>query len=191
MHQRSIALYLSMKGLPAKAIHQELVQTLGAEAVAYPTVTWYLRVAKFQAQSKEAPDEAEVTRTGSVHAATLKTLTDNPFRSVPELSRLTGLSRSTVYRRLTESLGLTVRHLHWIPHRPSDGQKTMRVNLSRELLRVLPRQQTRGWHIILTLDESWFYLSPDDEQIWLTPEQLVPDRERHLTHSLRLMLTVA
>jgi hypothetical protein len=33
MDQRSIALYLSMKGLSAKAIHQELVQTLGAEVV--------------------------------------------------------------------------------------------------------------------------------------------------------------
>jgi hypothetical protein len=88
MDQRSIAPYLSMKGLSAKAIQQEFVQTLGAGAVVYPTVTWHLRAAKFPAQSKGAPDEAGVTRTDSVDAAILKALTDNPFSSLPELSRL-------------------------------------------------------------------------------------------------------
>jgi hypothetical protein len=39
MDQRSIALYVFMKGLPARAINQELGQALGAEAVAYPTRT--------------------------------------------------------------------------------------------------------------------------------------------------------
>jgi hypothetical protein len=56
---------------------------------------------------------------------------------------------------------------------------------------VLQRQQTRGWHNILTLDESWSYLFPDHERIWRTPEQPVPDRERHMTQSEKLMLTVA
>jgi hypothetical protein len=58
MDQRSIALFLSMKGLSAKAIHQELVQTLAAEAVAYRTITWHVRAVTFPAQCKEALDEA-------------------------------------------------------------------------------------------------------------------------------------
>jgi hypothetical protein len=93
MDLRSIALGLSMKGLSGKAIHQELVQTLGVEAVAYPTVTWYLRAAKFPAQSKEAPDEAREMRADSGNTAILKALTDNPFSSVRELLRLTCMSR--------------------------------------------------------------------------------------------------
>jgi hypothetical protein len=137
MDQRSIALYVSMKGLSAKTIHHELVRTLGAEAIAYRAVTWYLRSAKFLAQSEKACDEARVAQTDSIDAAILKALTGNPFSSVRELSRLSCLFRSTVYRRLTESLGFTVRHLHCIPHRPSDDQKTIRVPVSRELLRVL------------------------------------------------------
>jgi hypothetical protein len=39
MDQRAIAPYLSMKGLSAKAIDQDLVQPLNVEAVAYPTGT--------------------------------------------------------------------------------------------------------------------------------------------------------
>jgi hypothetical protein len=190
MDQRSIALYLSMKGLSAKAIHQGLVQALGAQAVAYFTITSYLRAAKFHAQSKEALNEAGVTRTGSVDTAILKALTDNPFSFVPELSRLMCLLRSTVHRCLTESLGFTVRHPDWIPHQLSDDWKTTRVNLSRELLRVLQRQQTRGWHNIMTLDELWLYLSPDSDRIWLTPEQPVPDRERHTAQSPKSMFAV-
>jgi hypothetical protein len=56
MDQRSKALYLSMKGLSGKLIHQELVQILHTEAVAYPTVTWYVPVAKFAVRSREASD---------------------------------------------------------------------------------------------------------------------------------------
>jgi hypothetical protein len=136
MDQRSIALCAFMKGLSAKAIHQELIQTLHDEAFAYPAVTWYFRVAKFPAQGKATPDEAGVMRNDSVDADILKALTDNPFSSVRELSWVTCLFKSTVHRCLTESPGLTVRHLYWIRHCLSNDQKTIRVNLSRELMRV-------------------------------------------------------
>jgi hypothetical protein len=66
-----------MKGLSAKAVHQKLVQTLGAEAATYPRVTWYLHATKFLAQSQEATDEPEVTPTDSVGVAILKALTNN------------------------------------------------------------------------------------------------------------------
>jgi hypothetical protein len=56
MDQRSIALYLSMKGLSGTLIDQELVQMLHDEAVACPTVTWYVPAAKFAVRSKEASD---------------------------------------------------------------------------------------------------------------------------------------
>jgi hypothetical protein len=39
MDQRSIVLYLHLKGLSAYAIHDDLVATLGPKAVAYSTVT--------------------------------------------------------------------------------------------------------------------------------------------------------
>jgi c-di-GMP-related signal transduction protein len=121
----------------------------------------------------------------------MKAFGDNLFSSVRELSWLTCLSRSNVHRHLTKSLGLTVRLLRWVPHRltddqktirrrseddqktirrrSEDDQKTIRVNLSRELLQVIQTQQARGWHDIVSLDESWFYFSMDHERIWLAP----------------------
>lgn len=92
MVKRSIALYLFMKGLSLKARYQDLGQTLGAKAIAYPTATRYFRAAKFPVQSKDTADENGVMRTDSVDAGIRKVLTCLPFSSVRDLSRLTCLS---------------------------------------------------------------------------------------------------
>jgi hypothetical protein len=47
MDQQSIVFYLSAKGRSAVAIHDDLVVTLGAEAVSYPSRTRYLPEALF------------------------------------------------------------------------------------------------------------------------------------------------
>jgi hypothetical protein len=78
--------------------------------------------------------------------AILATLEDNPFASVPQLSRLTHLPSATVYHRVTQSLGFVARQLRWVPHALSDAQKGERVNLSRRLLRMLEVQRDRAWH---------------------------------------------
>jgi AraC-like DNA-binding protein len=190
MDQRSIVVYLSMRGYSAIEIHNDLVETLGAEAVGYSTVTHYLRDESFPDRNTVAPDEKDVARNNRIDKAILTALAERPFSSVRQIATQTCLARSTVHRHLTQSLGFTVRHLHWIPHRLSDNQKEIRVRLSQELLQILQRQQARAWHDIVTLDESWFYFQTDHERIWLTPEQPVPDRERHMIQSPKIMLTV-
>jgi hypothetical protein len=54
---------------------------------------------------------------------------------------------------LTESFDFTLRYLLWIPHRLSDDQNPIKVNLSRELSPVFEAEQARGWHDIVTLDK--------------------------------------
>jgi hypothetical protein len=80
----------------------------------------------------------------------------------------------TVYRRLTQSLGFVARHLRWVPHALSDRQKGERVNLSQRLLQMLEVQRDRAWDRIVTLDEFWFYLSTDDEFVWLARDEKSP-----------------
>jgi hypothetical protein len=53
MDQRTICLYLNRKGLSLKAIHDELVQVLGSDIIAYSTVTSYLRASRWRAQNEE------------------------------------------------------------------------------------------------------------------------------------------
>jgi hypothetical protein len=101
MDQRLMAIYLDLKGLSARAIHEGLGVTLGADAVADSTVTSDLREARCCSSPDriasgpipEMPDDAD--------EATRSTLSETPFASDRQLARLTHLSAAAVDRRLT------------------------------------------------------------------------------------------
>jgi hypothetical protein len=154
MTQRLIVAYLSLKGMLAREIHDDIVATLGPDAVSYSSVTRYLCEARFPL-SKPEPHPADVQRDlDDSDQAILTALEDNPFASVRQLSQLIHLPSTTIDRPLTQSLGFVARHFRWVPHALSDAQKGERVNLSRRLLRMLEVQRDRAWHDIVTLDGS-------------------------------------
>jgi hypothetical protein len=134
MAQRPIVAHLSLKRIPAREIHDDIVATLGPDAVSYCSVASYLREARFP-PSKPEPHPADVQRDlDDSDQAILAALEDSPFASVLQLSRLTHIPSATVYRRLSQTLGVVARHLRWVPHVLSDARKGERVNLSRRLL---------------------------------------------------------
>jgi hypothetical protein len=153
--------------MSAREIHDNIVATLGPDAMSYSSVTYYLREARFP-PSKPEPHPADVQRDlDDSSQAILAALEDSPFALVRQLSRLTHLLSTTVYHLLTQSLGFVAHLLRWMPHALSDAQKGERVNLSRRLLRMPEVQRDRVWHDIVTVDESWFCLSTDYEFAWL------------------------
>jgi hypothetical protein len=181
MDQKPIVLSLRMKGMALDAIHDDLVHTLGKDAVAYSTVTKYARSAQFSGGKEATPPEAPDVERSPVDGAILTALTELPFSSVRELSRRICLPRSTVhqYRHLMQSLRFTVQHLRWFPHFLMAKQKQIRVQMAIELLQVLSVQRTPQWHDIVILDESWIYLFSDHDLMWTGPKEIVVDRERH------------
>jgi histone-lysine N-methyltransferase SETMAR len=48
-----------------------------------------------------------------------------------------------------------------------------------------------GWQLIVTLDESWFYLNTDHGQMWFQPNEEPPERPRHTIHDEKMMVTIA
>jgi hypothetical protein len=115
MDQKSIVLYLRMKGMALDAIHDDLVRTLGKDAVAYSTVTKYARSAQFSSRKEASPPEAPGVECSLVDQAILTALAEFPFSfsSVCELSWRICLPRSTVHphRHLNQLLRFTVRHI--------------------------------------------------------------------------------
>jgi hypothetical protein len=113
MDQKPIVLYLRMKEVALDGIHDDLVRTLGKDAVAYSTVTKYVRSAQFSGRKEATPPEAPDMERSPVDEAILAALAEFPFSSVRELSRRTCLLRSIVHQHwhLTQSLHFTVRHL--------------------------------------------------------------------------------
>jgi hypothetical protein len=133
MNQQSTVLYLSRKGLSAVAIHDDLVATLGAEAVNYPSVTRYLREALFASSNPPDPLPPPENQLDDSDKVILLALADQPFASIRELSRLTHLPKTTVHRRSTQSLRFHVHRLLWVPHFLSRDQKIDRMRLSPQL----------------------------------------------------------
>jgi hypothetical protein len=108
MDQKPIVLYLRRKGMAFDAIHDDLVRTLGKDAMAYSTVTKYARSAQFSGRKEASAPEAPDVERNPVDEVILTALAEFPFSSVRELSRRICLPRSTVHRHLTQSLRFTV-----------------------------------------------------------------------------------
>jgi hypothetical protein len=141
---------------------------LGLHAIDSSTVTRYLRQRQLPVIFPEPSDEPPTT---IIDDAILEALDRQPFSSVRELAKLPGIPTTRVYRHLTKSLGLVLKHLRWVPHTLTDTQKGQRVTLSNRLLLKLLSIKHNGWHFVITLDESWFYFSTDHGQIWLRADQ--------------------
>jgi hypothetical protein len=111
MTQHPIAAYLSLKGMSAREIHNDIVGTLGPDAVSYSSGTRSLREARFP-PSKPEPHPADVQRDLlDSDEAILAALEDSPFALVRQLSRLTHLPLTIADHRLTQSLGFVMRDL--------------------------------------------------------------------------------
>jgi hypothetical protein len=87
MTQRSIVAHLSLKWMSAREIHDDIVASLGPDAVSYSSVTRYLHDAQFP-PSKPEPDPVDVQRDldDSDHAI-LTAFKNSPFTSIRQLSR--------------------------------------------------------------------------------------------------------
>jgi hypothetical protein len=97
--------------MSAREIHDDIVASLGPDAASCSSITCYLRKARFH-PSKPESHPGDVQRDfNDSDQDILATLEDSPFASVRQLSRLTYLPSTTVYRRLTQSLGFVARHL--------------------------------------------------------------------------------
>jgi hypothetical protein len=111
--QRSMAFYLHLKAMSAQVISDDLVVTLGAEALAYSPVMKYLRKAQFDPTKVPSNSHASSPHIDNFARAILAALEEKPFSSVRELARATHLPPTTVHSRLTNSFGFRLRHLCW------------------------------------------------------------------------------
>jgi hypothetical protein len=161
---REVAEIGAKKGLSATAIHRDLEETLGPEAVADSTVTMYLRTLSFRGKTEEEEigDHDQPLDEVDDDDATLNAHADKPFSTAR-----TGTAHVPI-----QNYGASASHVFpWLYRSPSSlgaspGHKAKRFALSRELLSMLDQEETRGWHNIITLDESWFDLCTDHELIW-------------------------
>jgi MoxR-like ATPase len=85
------------KGINARAIHNDLIATLGMKLRGYSTVTRWLREAQLDQFAEMAVDVTEDAEVDEIDEAILSAFEVQPVGSVREIARLTRLARSTVH----------------------------------------------------------------------------------------------
>jgi hypothetical protein len=108
--------HLSLKGLNAVEIHNNLVAAFKGGANADSTVTYHLRKPSFPIPKAPQLSESPAPILNESDEAISLSLSEEPFASVRQLARRTHLHPSTISDPLTHKLGFTVRYLHWVPH---------------------------------------------------------------------------
>ncbi|QQP53580.1 Uncharacterized protein FKW44_006105 [Caligus rogercresseyi] len=91
--------------------------------------------------------------------------------NVARVKRLVSLPSTTVFRLLTEDLGLRNLLSVLVPHQLSEANKTQRVKCCQDLLKLFQdhREDFLGSHLLVQ-DESWFYWdSAERRQVWAEP----------------------
>jgi AraC-like DNA-binding protein len=117
-------MYPARKELAAVVIDEDLAVTLATEAVSYPSVRCSLREAKFATSNPDVTFSELMRGHDDRNQAILLALDEQPFASIGQLAQLFHLPRTTVHRRLTQSLGFQFRYFRRVPHRLSDAQKS-------------------------------------------------------------------
>jgi hypothetical protein len=125
--------------MSAAAIHKDLVDALGSNAMAYSTVTLYLHKTQFQAPDDPLPADEQIEARYEINEAITAVLAEQLFSFIRDINRLTHIFKSTVRRLLTQVLRFIVRCLPWVMHTLSEHQKRTRMEISQAFL--------RGFHI--------------------------------------------
>lgn len=186
----SIVVFLHLKGFNAREIHRDINETFHTNVIGYSTVTKYIRDQKFLRVVDDEEEEEFVPCNFQNQQAILKALNDYPFSSIREISTLTLIPKSSVYRILTEELNYKISNLRWIPHSLNSSQKVERVELCQSLLKTLNKAQHQNFKFFYTGDESWFYLSTDHDIQWIPRGEKPQTREKKTIQSKKHMLTV-
>jgi hypothetical protein len=176
---RIICLHLHQKDMGAVDSHRNIEATLDPDAIGHSTVTKYLREVQVTHGSGPTPISIEDKCQGLIDKAILLALAEDSFASIRRIASKTLIQGTTVYRHLVGLLGMTMKHLPWLPHRLSPQQKGNQIQKAQDLLAVLMSAKHHSRKSIITFDESFFYVHKDFEQLGLPRDEAPETRAPH------------
>ena len=196
--QRAFVKIMTLRHKKPTDIHQELVEACGEAALALRTVQkWSKRVEDGESSTHDAPRSGRPsTSNEEENLEQLRSLLETDRRwTCDELAeQMPQVSRTSIYRLLTDVLGMRKIAARWVPHNLSQEQKAERVAISR---RLLQRQQedSNFLHRIVAIDETWVRsYEPElkrQSAEWRHPDSPRPKKFRQKPSSVKLMLIAA
>ena len=186
---RTIVKFLWLKGLSNTSIAEEMINTIGDEALSLRTIgTW---VKRFESGDFSVVDKI---RSGRPEDNKLKSLveieiTNDRHLSAREIARRLSCSPTTVTNILRIDLEMRKVNSKWIPHSLNSMQRESRVKLSQEILEILNTLEDTD--IVVTLDETWIPWDNNYKFMWLFGGEKPPECVKKSVRSKKSMVAVS
>ena len=185
-----IIVEMHYEGFSAKDIHTKLVELFKKKAPAYSSVTRNIRFLSFQ-QDIEVGEKLMGRPVDLYNCDKVRLAIENfENASIRELSQLTNVPPTSVYRYLTQQLGYVNRIFRWIPHMLSKEHKNNRVELSKNLLNEIEKAKSTNFRFFVTGDESWFYYTFDNKSQWVKDGMQAGTKVNHGFSTPKIMVSI-
>lgn len=184
---RHVIHYFYRKNTPAPSCHALIVATYGEESISRTGVNYWYNQFRQGRQSVTQLGKAGRPKKNEKSQAIKELVNDMPSASARYIAEQTDLSPNTVIRILKRELGLKKRCLRWVPKILNERQKAERVQYSKEMLKTLTKLNGKDKMLVVTCDESWFYLSYYHEAEWVAEGDKPSDIPKRLKNEEKIM----
>ena len=163
---RYVIHYCFLRKMKGDEILIEMQMAYGRNAPSRSSI--FLWLSKFKNGKTDVDDEPRDGRPKFQEnsIAIIDALDKEPYASTYRLEELTNSPQSTIWCILTSELHYKLSFCKWIPYKISDDIRQKRVEIAHSMLQVLTSEKISRMDIV-TGDESWFYWSYEQTQIWL------------------------
>lgn len=194
---RSVIRYLCLKGLTPKEVHDDMVETLGAEAPSYSTVKKW--AAEFKRGRESLEDDprsgrpATVTTEESIDKIHDMILADRRITERQIAFELT-ISQERVHNIIHDELGMNKVSARWVPRLLTPDHKRTRLLTSRDNLALFEQNPDDFLQRFVTMDETWVHHyqpeSKEQSKQWKRPGSPTPRKAKVIKSAGKVMASV-
>jgi histone-lysine N-methyltransferase SETMAR len=193
---RAVIEFLFLEGRPVQEIHSRLENVYKEDSPSLRTV--YNWVREFRSGRKSLKDEPtpgapKSVRTADIIAKVEERVMADRRMKLWQLQEELGIPKTSIYRILTEDLGMRKVSARWVPKLLTPVQKRDRVAISNDNLDLL-NEHTNMLTTLVTGDETWvYYFDPEtktDSMQWKHLDSPPPKKAKVQKSCKKLMLTV-
>ena len=151
---RKLIFYCWKRGLNASKVSLEIKLILGDGVTSKRTCRDWIK--KFEIGDFSTSDQMRSGRPsrGDLNDKIIDELADNKHASSRELADTIRVSHVSIWRHLV-AMGKQYLHNRWVPHKLSDENKTFRINICTDLIKM--NQEASFLNSTITCDECWVY----------------------------------
>jgi hypothetical protein len=135
-------------------ITHEIGRVPGEDTISYSTVGTCVQMFVLSTKETDTPIVPKSETNFSLDYPIIAVLSRGLFMSVRQTARMVMMSKSIVYRHLTQTMRWKLRHVQGFPHSPTESEKMNRVQRATKLLELLESIRHEVWQHIVTLDDS-------------------------------------